>query len=264
MDDDAASPIACTVPRGPSPEPRIEDSECHRSQSAMSVALSPSYWHWPFTDRRVRVCLQFLATLEPRRGQLVRPDRSHLQARARLQVGAPPRGASAPPGRTRARRARKGEGARARRRRTRGTTPHHFLLLFFFSLSYSALVTRHCTWKDAVNPFLKIIINVPSFLCVAAQGGHSGQARNAETVDVGRRTHRIDHVARIRSFRTAALSRHSGPPPTQVTFFDRLSTKTNSPFVANHQAYFTSSTCHSCYVVALNRRDPLEARGAAL
>ena len=142
--------------------------------------------------------------------------------------------------------------------------PITFCYSFFFSLSYSALVTRHCTWKDAVNPFLKIIINVPSFLCVAAQGGHSGQARNAETVDVGRRTHRIDHVARIRSFRTAALSRHSGPPPTQVTFFDRLSTKTNSPFVANHQAYFTSSTCHSCYVVALNRRDPLEARGAAL
>lgn len=25
------------MPRGPSPEPKIEDSECHRSQSAMYV-----------------------------------------------------------------------------------------------------------------------------------------------------------------------------------------------------------------------------------
>jgi arginine-glutamic acid dipeptide repeat-containing protein len=35
MDEDAPSPVANTIPRGPSPEPRIEDSECHRSQSAM-------------------------------------------------------------------------------------------------------------------------------------------------------------------------------------------------------------------------------------
>jgi arginine-glutamic acid dipeptide repeat-containing protein len=35
VDEDAPSPVANTIPRGPSPEPRIEDSECHRSQSAM-------------------------------------------------------------------------------------------------------------------------------------------------------------------------------------------------------------------------------------
>jgi arginine-glutamic acid dipeptide repeat-containing protein len=35
VDEDAPSPVANTIPRGPSPEPRIEESECHRSQSAM-------------------------------------------------------------------------------------------------------------------------------------------------------------------------------------------------------------------------------------
>lgn len=33
-DDDILSPTN-HVPKGPSPEPKIEDSECHRSQSAM-------------------------------------------------------------------------------------------------------------------------------------------------------------------------------------------------------------------------------------
>lgn len=32
-EDNQSSPVA--PPRGPSPEPRIEDTECHRSQSAM-------------------------------------------------------------------------------------------------------------------------------------------------------------------------------------------------------------------------------------
>jgi hypothetical protein len=35
MEEDAPSPVANTISRGPSPEARIEDSECHRSQSAM-------------------------------------------------------------------------------------------------------------------------------------------------------------------------------------------------------------------------------------
>ena len=35
MEEEAPSPVASSIPRGPSPEPRIEDSECHRSQSAM-------------------------------------------------------------------------------------------------------------------------------------------------------------------------------------------------------------------------------------
>lgn len=40
MEEEAPSPVANTIPRGPSPEPRIEDSECHRSQSAMYVCLA--------------------------------------------------------------------------------------------------------------------------------------------------------------------------------------------------------------------------------
>ncbi|EFX72086.1 hypothetical protein DAPPUDRAFT_308596 [Daphnia pulex] len=40
VDEDAPSPVANTIPRGPSPEPRIEDSECHRSQSAIFLR------HW--------------------------------------------------------------------------------------------------------------------------------------------------------------------------------------------------------------------------
>lgn len=35
-DDEVPSPTH-QVPRGPSPEPKIEDVECHRSQSAMYV-----------------------------------------------------------------------------------------------------------------------------------------------------------------------------------------------------------------------------------
>jgi arginine-glutamic acid dipeptide repeat-containing protein len=35
IEEDAPSPVANAIPRGPSPEPRIEDSECHRSQNAM-------------------------------------------------------------------------------------------------------------------------------------------------------------------------------------------------------------------------------------
>lgn len=34
-EEEAPSPVGSSIPRGPSPEPRIEDSECHRSQSAM-------------------------------------------------------------------------------------------------------------------------------------------------------------------------------------------------------------------------------------
>jgi len=34
-EEEAPSPVGSGPPRGPSPEPRIEDSECHRSQSAM-------------------------------------------------------------------------------------------------------------------------------------------------------------------------------------------------------------------------------------
>lgn len=34
-EEEAPSPVGSNIPRGPSPEPRIEDSECHRSQSAM-------------------------------------------------------------------------------------------------------------------------------------------------------------------------------------------------------------------------------------
>ena len=33
--EDEEIPSPNQVPRGPSPEPKIEDSECHRSQSAM-------------------------------------------------------------------------------------------------------------------------------------------------------------------------------------------------------------------------------------
>lgn len=33
--EDESQPSPIGPPRGPSPEPRIEDSECHRSQSAM-------------------------------------------------------------------------------------------------------------------------------------------------------------------------------------------------------------------------------------
>lgn len=39
-EEEAPSPVANTIPRGPSPEPRIEDSECHRSQSAIFLR------HW--------------------------------------------------------------------------------------------------------------------------------------------------------------------------------------------------------------------------
>ena len=35
--DEEEVPSPHQIPRGPSPEPKIEDTECHRSQSAMYV-----------------------------------------------------------------------------------------------------------------------------------------------------------------------------------------------------------------------------------